>query len=202
LIFSVGLKPRSFFVALVMITAASAPLKVSAQEVHAAAVTESVLLASGVDNFAKVSSTVWRGAQPSDQSLEKLAQGGIKTVIDLRLDGEGTEHESKTASTLGLQYVHIPMGFAKPSSEKILAFLKVITTPANQPVYVHCRQGADRTGMLCAIYRRLVENWSFDQCWAEMRLHHFKPFLTSLKRTVEEFQCDRWRKILAMPENV
>jgi uncharacterized protein (TIGR01244 family) len=154
-----------------------------------------------VDNFAKVSSTMWRGAQPSDKSLEKLAQGGIKTVIDLRMDGDGIEHESQAVSTLGLHYVHIPMGFMKPTPDKILSFLRVVTAPENQPVYVHCRQGADRTGTLCAIYRRLVQNWTFEQCWVEMRMHHFKPFLASLKRTVQEFQCEEWRKLLSTPEN-
>ena len=187
--------------ALVALLGLIAPHPVSAEELASSHVSEDVLETAKVDNFAKVSSTMWRGAQPSDKSLEKLAQGGIKTVIDLRMDGDGIEHESQTVNTLGLHYVHIPMGFMKPTPDKILSFLKIVTAPENQPVFVHCRQGADRTGTLCAIYRRLVQNWTFEECWVEMRTHHFKPFLASLKRTVQEFQCDEWRKLLAAPEN-
>jgi protein tyrosine/serine phosphatase len=178
-----------------------APHSVSAEELASPNVSEDLLEKAKVDNFAKVSSTMWRGAQPSDKALKKLAQGGIKTVIDLRMDGDGIEHECQTVNLLGLHYVHIPMGFMKPTPDKILSFLKIVTAPENQPVFVHCRQGADRTGTLCAIYRRLVQNWTFEECWVEMRTHHFKPFLASLKRTVQEFQCDEWRKLLAAPEN-
>jgi uncharacterized protein (TIGR01244 family) len=186
---------------LVALLGLIAPHPVSAEELAFPTVSEDVLETAKVDNFAKVSSTMWRGAQPSDKSLAKLAQGGIKTVIDLRMDGDGIEHESQTVNTLGLHYVHIPMGFMKPTPDKILSFLKIVTARENQPVYVHCRQGADRTGTLCAIYRRMVQNWTFEQCWVEMRMHHFKPFLASLKRTVQEFQCEEWRKLLATPEN-
>jgi len=98
-----------------------------------------------------------------------------------------------------MTYIHIPMGFLQPSSDKILSFLKIATDPASQPVFVHCRQGADRTGTFCAIYRRLVQGWTFEQCWPEMRMHHFKPFLASLKKTVRDFPCEEFRRMLAEP---
>ncbi|MGL1316107.1 fused DSP-PTPase phosphatase/NAD kinase-like protein, partial [Vibrio parahaemolyticus] len=76
-----------------------------------AAISEDVLSAAHVGNFAKVSPTLWRGAQPSDAALAKLAEGGIRTVIDLRMEGEGSDHEGQAASNLGLHYIHIPLGF-------------------------------------------------------------------------------------------
>ncbi len=174
-----------------------APLAVSAQ--GPAATSEEILSTAHVANFAKVSPTLWRGAQPSDEALEKLAQGGIRTVIDLRMEGEGSTHEGQAASNLGLRYIHIPLGFMHPDQEKVLSFLRIVINPENQPVFVHCRQGADRTGTLCAIYHKLVDNWTFEQCWTEMRTHHFKPFLIALKKTVEEFSSADVRKLLAMP---
>jgi protein tyrosine phosphatase (PTP) superfamily phosphohydrolase (DUF442 family) len=189
-----------FFAGLIALFAATvAPYTVSAQELPKVAC-EELLNKADVSNFAKVSSTMWRGAQPSDHSLEVLAQGGIKTVIDLRMEGDDSERENKKATELGMVYVHIPLGFTKPPSEKILSFLKTVTDPACQPVFVHCRQGADRTGTFCAIYRRLIQGWSFDQCWPEMRQHHFKPFLASLKKTVQEFSCEEFRHLLAAPQ--
>lgn len=139
-----------------------------------------------VDNFERVSPGLWRGAQPSEEGLSLLAQRGVRTIIDLRMEGEGAKKESLQAKTLGMNYVHFPLGFMSPSDEKIKEILSVALNPVNQPVFIHCRQGADRTGMLVGIYRRLVMGWSFERTYSEMRRHHFKPWLFTLKKRVRE----------------
>jgi protein tyrosine/serine phosphatase len=169
-----------------------APNTVAAQDLSL-----EVLAAAEVSNLGKVSETIYRGGAPSDHTLEKLAQSGIHTLVDLRMDGDGTVHEEEKAHALGMQYVHIPMGFSQPSFDKITKFLTVALSPDSGGVYVHCRQGADRTGTLCAIYQRLVNGWSMEQAYAEMRLHHFKPFLISMKKTVEDFPYEVYRKQMA-----
>src|ERR1700733_2443394 len=68
-IFIIGLAPRS---------------------VQAANDSEVTLLQTRIDNFAKVSPTIWRGAHPSDIALEDLANHGVKTIVDLRLDGNNS----------------------------------------------------------------------------------------------------------------
>jgi len=42
----------------------------------------------------------------------------------------------------------------------VVKFLRLATTPALQPVLVHCRHGSDRTGIMVAVYRIVVEGWS------------------------------------------
>ncbi|MDQ0394656.1 tyrosine-protein phosphatase [Labrys monachus] len=37
------------------------------------------------------------------------------------------------------------------------------------PVLLHCQHGADRTGLVCALYRILDENWSKADALAEMK---------------------------------
>jgi len=139
-----------------------------------------------IANFDKVSQGLWRGSAPSDDGLRKLADNGVKTVIDLRMSGKGTEKESLLAKKLGLRYIHIPMNYLSPSIAKIKDFLKIVTNEHYQPVFIHCRQGADRTGTLIGIYRVLVQRWTFEEAYFEMRMHHFKPWLSNLKRTVAE----------------
>ncbi len=169
-----------------------APSMVAAQDV-----TENTLASAQIANFDKVSSTIWRGAAPSDQALETMARSGIRTIVDLRMDGGGTLHEKEQADHLGLHYVHIPMGFNHPSLAQIDSFLNVALDSQSGPIFIHCAQGADRTGTMCAIYRRLVDNWSFDEAYAEMRLHHFKPFLSGLKRSVEDFPYASFKEKLS-----
>jgi len=148
------------------------------------------LLQNHIENFEKVSPAIYRGARPSDIALEDLAGSGVKTIVDLRQDGNKCEHEHVYARRLGMNYVHIPMSFKKPTSAQIVQFLNVVNNKQNQPVYVHCRQGADRTGTLIGIYRTVMQGWKFDKVYAEMRDHHFKPFLFGMKKTVATFAAN------------
>lgn len=138
-----------------------------------------------IDNFALVSNQLYRGAAPSDLAIQRLSGQGFKTIIDLRLNGEGVRHEKALADHLGIKYVHIPMGLTRPSISQIVTFLRTVNNEHNQPVFIHCRYGADRTGMLVGIYRILVENWSYEKVYSEMREHHFKPWLGGMRKTVE-----------------
>ncbi len=128
-------------------------------------------------------SSDWSGP-PSNQAMQKLAESGVKTIVDLRLAGPGAAEEATKAKKLGIKYVHIPLGFMGPSLFKVAQFLNIVNDPANQPVFVHCRYGADRTGALVAVFRVIHDHWTFSQAYTEMRSHHFKPWLASLKLMV------------------
>lgn len=142
------------------------------------------IAAPSISNFDIVSEGLWRGAAPSNQAMQKLAESGVKTIVDLRLAGLGAEEEASRAKKLGIKYIHIPLGFMGPSLPKVAQFLNIVNDPANQPVFVHCRYGADRTGALVGVFRVIHDHWSFNQAYSEMRSHHFKPWLASLKRVV------------------
>ena len=43
-----------------------------------------------------------------------------------------------------------------PTAQEIAAFMKIVTDPESQPVYVHCVGGRHRTGVMTAIYRMTV----------------------------------------------
>jgi protein-tyrosine phosphatase len=47
--------------------------------------------------------------------------------------------------------------------------LKVIVTPDYQPVFVHCQAGKDRTGLVVAVYRILVDGWDVEEAIAERK---------------------------------
>lgn len=128
----------------------------------------SPLAAVHVNNFAEVAPGVYRGANPDDAGYAALKSIGVKTVVDLR-----SGHDDGTARAHGLDVVHIPMNsfpkIADPTDAEVRRFLEVVTDPKMQPVYVHCAQGCDRTGVMCAIYRMEVDGWTADQALAEMR---------------------------------
>lgn len=144
----------------------------------------------GLDNFQSVSERLSRGSTPSQEDLKQLQSKGIKCVINLRHSSDDERAEEEASKRLGLKYFHIPLGWFKaPSPETVRKFLSIVSDPDNQPVYVHCHQGADRTGTLIAIYRIVVQNWGFREAYKEMRRHHFKPCLVSLRRSVFRYSA-------------
>jgi protein tyrosine/serine phosphatase len=121
-------------------------------------------------NFHKVSDNLYRGAQPLAGGLEKLAELGIKTIINLRGEDERTAEEQKGAETLGLRYFSVPMpGLSAPSDGQVARVMAIIDKPENQPVFIHCKRGSDRTGTISAIYRILHDEWTAERAIAEAR---------------------------------
>ena len=55
-----------------------------------------------------------------------------------------------------------------PEDNDVVHFLKIVTDPKRTPVFVHCQHRADRTGMMCAIYRIAVCGWTKDEAIREM----------------------------------
>lgn len=151
-----------------------------------------------LSNFDKVSDGIFRGSKPSKHDLGVLSKSGIKTIVNLRMPGKSVRQEEKAARENGMRYVHIPMGFGHPDNKSIEKALEVICDKENQPVYVHCLQGSDRTGVIVGAYRRLIDHWSFSKAYKEMHDHHFKPWLTGMKKTVRD--CVRSARLVAVAQ--
>jgi len=123
-------------------------------------------------NFHKVSDQLYRGAQPVSGAAKKLAELGVKTIINLRGEDDLSRVEQKEVETAGLRYFSVAMpGLSAPSDEQVARVMALINSPENQPVFIHCKRGADRTGTIAAIYRISNEGWTAERAIAEARLH-------------------------------
>src|SRR5262245_35253951 len=121
-------------------------------------------------NFHQVNENLYRGAQPQRGGLKKLSELGIKTIINLRGASEETRSEQVDAEASGLRYFNIPMsGLGRPTDEQVESALAVIDNQENWPVFVHCQRGADRTGVIIAVYRILRDHWTEEQAITEAK---------------------------------
>ncbi len=118
----------------------------------------------GLPNLHRVSTTLYRGAQPTREGLLELRRLGVKTVVSLR----AFHGEREAVAAAGLGYERISFKVWHPEDEDLRRFLAVATDPSRQPVFVHCLRGADRTGTAVAAYRICVEGWAREEAIDEM----------------------------------
>ena len=151
----------------------------------------SVVAVPGIPNFHQVNDHIFRGGQPAAEAWPSLARLGVKSVIDLRREDEhSTAAEAQAVTAAGMSYYNVPMkGVVEPTNEQIAKILTLLNS--QDPVFVHCKRGADRTGTVIACYRIAHDRWehkqalneakSFGMAWDQMGLKHyvmiFKPAL-------------------------
>jgi len=145
-------------------------------------------------NFQTVTGNLYRGGQPNVGGLEKLKALGVKTVVNLRGEDEHARAEGEEARRLGLRYYGISLpGFAKPKDEEVKRVLDIINTPENQPVFVHCHHGKDRTGTIIACYRISHDGWNAEQAKQEARRYGLSWTEIGMKHYIDEYYA-RWQQ--------
>jgi len=144
---------------------------------------------AGVGNFAQVSPVLYRGEQPTAEGFVELKKMGIKTVVTLR----SFHDDTKLLKGAGLRYFQIHAKAWHPEDEDIVAFLKIVTNAENQPVFVHCQQGSDRTGYSVAAYRMVEQGWSADDAIAEMGNFAFHPIWTDIPVYLKQLNVESIR---------
>jgi DSP-PTPase phosphatase fused to NAD+ Kinase len=137
-------------------------------------------LGSPIRNFCVVTpGALWRGETPSHADAQWLVDHGVRTVVSLQLDvrpsfesvhpGPGVVRSvtyfrvRDFAATQVLTHRHIDDHVAE-----VLAIIQ----EAPKPVLISCRAGVDRTGIIAAAYRVLVDGMSRQRAIKEMEGFH------------------------------
>ena len=133
------------------------------------------LAGAGVRNYDEVNKQLSRGAQPNSEGVKALANRGVVTIINLRPESEDPTSAAREKAAAQSQMKHYePVALSKwwaPQERDIAHILNIINDPAEQPVFVHCRRGADRTGTVVAIYRITHDCWSAEDAIREAWQH-------------------------------
>jgi protein tyrosine/serine phosphatase len=147
-----------------------------------------------IPNFAMVSAGLYRGGHPDDDGLAYLQQIGVKTIVDLEI-GDFIEawpwditHERKSADALGFDFVRQPMSAFTPfvSDEEMDATLAILADSSRQPIFVHCKHGQDRTGLVIGLERVFNEGWAPADAYQEMLDYGFHTAFVGLNHYFEE----------------
>ena len=133
---------------------------------------------------------IYRGLQPGDEDdYAYLKSQGIKTTLNLRKYLKWQEKDlHKKADAHGFLYRHtaMPTLWMEPRDDEVNAALRDLNDAALQPVYVHCRLGKDRTGMIIALQRVLNDKWTPCAAWKEWKSFGYLPWNDGLKDYFEK----------------
>lgn len=110
-------------------------------------------------NFTEFAPGAYRSNHPDHKRLEAYKALGIKTVLNLRGEAQQPHYlfEEETCKALGLTLVVNKMAARQaPKTEALIGLMDAFET-IERPFLMHCKSGADRTGLAAAIYLMLHE---------------------------------------------
>jgi protein tyrosine/serine phosphatase len=105
-------------------------------------------------NLHRLGDRAWRCSQPAPHHVRTLARRGIRTIINLR----GERHcgsywlEQKACEQYNVVLVNFPIRSRRaPTREELKAAIELLDR-IEYPMLMHCKSGADRTGLMSVLY--------------------------------------------------
>lgn len=153
---------------------------------------------SGVPNLNQVAPHLFRSAQPTAAGFASMQSIlNIQTVVNLR----ESQTDAELLKGLSIEEISVPMNAMLIKKDDVIAALKLIrAAEAKGPVLVHCKHGADRTGVVIAMYRILYQGWSKTQAIDEMEQggFNFHAIFMNIPRFIEKADIAAYKRALAI----
>ncbi|HKP71350.1 MAG TPA: hypothetical protein VJT82_00335 [Pyrinomonadaceae bacterium] len=123
-----------------------------------------------IQNFARVTDTLFRGALPDAEGYRALADKlGVGRVCSI-IEHERSEDMKRALGSGIEEWKHIPFSDKHaPAADKVREWLDYIrTSETDGAIFTHCRGGRHRTGVLVGVYRVADCGWTKEQAVNEM----------------------------------
>ena len=155
----------------------------SAEEVAQDATSQTEL-----QKFEQVTDKLYRGGQPRAGGLRRLRELGIDTIVNLRGASKTTSAEELEARALGFNYFNVSLpNWGRPQDNRVRRILLIVAAPQNGRVFVHCKDGVDRTGTIVALHRVTHQGWETNQALAEADRHGMRRIQFWMRDYTEEY---------------
>lgn len=149
-----------------------------------------------IHRFAKVSEGIYRGSEPETEAdFAKLKKLGVRTILDLRTGRKEIDREAALGRKFEMKVRSIPISMAAmPVDADIDHVLELLSDKHERPMFVHCKLGRDRTGLVVALHRVLAEHWEVARARAEMVAFGFRRAFVNLDYYF-------WKRTRSVPSN-
>jgi protein tyrosine phosphatase (PTP) superfamily phosphohydrolase (DUF442 family) len=133
---------------------------------------------SGIYNFQAVSDHLGTAGQPTAKQFEAVKDAGYEVVINLALGNTPRDlpHEGQLLAQQGIDYIHIPVDFERPTKEDVRQFFEAMDRHQDKKCFVHCIANA-RVSAFVLLYRVLRQGVPLEE--AQTTMHQiWKPNAT------------------------
>jgi protein tyrosine/serine phosphatase len=160
-----------------------------------------------IPNFHQVDADLYRGGHPRCSGYARLAALGIRTIVDLQGATKGSlrdceAHRRRRHFSFGIISFRINFlqtavtGVSSESLRRLFASME----RAPKPIFVTCKLGDDRTGLVVALYRMKRREMSFDEAKREALSYDFHPdLLLGLRTTLDRYRNPQEVRLLPPP---
>lgn len=116
------------------------------------------------------------GGQPSAEQLAAVAAAGCSTVINLALHEAdyALPDERGTIESLGMDYVHIPVIWERPTRENLACFSEKMRALEGRDLFVHCAANV-RVTVFIALDRAIRQGWPTEVALAHVDVASLPP---------------------------
>ncbi|RQS66861.1 protein-tyrosine-phosphatase [Burkholderia sp. Bp8963] len=119
-----------------------------------------------VNNLHRITPSLYRSAQLSKEDVPQLQKLGIRKVISFR--AFHSDDSVLAGSQITMQRIPINTWYIR--DEDMVTALKALRdADRDGPVLIHCQHGADRTGLVSALYRVVYQGWTKEQALDELQ---------------------------------
>jgi protein tyrosine/serine phosphatase len=134
-----------------------------------------VLFVRGQGNFHAITpGEAYRSGQPDGEALARyVKQYKIKSVLNLRGACPGLdwyEEEAAASARLGLKRYDIDLAAKVELTDEEVRRLMEIFRTAPRPILIHCKHGADRTGLVAAMWKAAVDGETKEEAGKQLAL--------------------------------
>jgi len=149
----------------------------------------------GVANLHRISPMLYRSEQPTALGMKNLEKLGIRTVINLRAFNDDDDEVKGTS----LRTEHIKILTWRIDDRHVIEVMRMLRQTENAPFLIHCQHGADRTGVMSAMYRILEQGWTPEDALKELidGGYGYHPMWKNIVRYVRSVDVAKLRESIA-----
>jgi protein tyrosine/serine phosphatase len=149
----------------------------------------------GVPNLHRISPALYRSEQPTALGMKNLEKLGVRTVINLRYFNDDQDEVEGTS----LRTEHTRILTWRIGDKHVIEVMGMLKKLENGPFLIHCQHGADRTGLMTAMYRILEQGWTPEDALKELTDGGFgyHSMWTNIIRYVQSVDVEKLRAAIA-----